>query len=101
MKIVATALFERLVHMAHCPDATDPASPRLVVDARCRDGDLDGPLLLTVAMFAVFCPPGTAATAVSRLRDAGRVVSVDAVAHIAFPTWTMSPDAIVDLPGRG
>lgn len=96
MKIVATALFERLVHMAHCPDPTDPASPRLVVDARCRAGDLDGPLLLTVAMFGVFCQPGTAAPAISCLRRSGRVVTIDGVAHIAFPTWTMSPDAVVE-----
>ena len=43
MLIVATALFERLVHMAHCPDPSDPRSPRLEVDALCRAGDLDGP----------------------------------------------------------
>lgn len=96
MKIVATALFERLVYMAHCPDPTDPTSPRLVVDARCRDEDLDGPLLLTVAMFGVFCPPGTAAPAISFLRRSGRVVTFDGVSHVAFPTWTMSPDAIVE-----
>lgn len=98
MQIVATALFERLVHMAHCPDPSDPCSPRLEVDALCRPGDLDGPLLLTVSMFRVFCPAAAATEAVARLRRAGRVVVVDGVAHIAFPTWTLSPDAIVEPP---
>lgn len=98
MLIVATALFERLVHMAHCPDPSDPRSPRLEVDALCRPGDLDGPLLLTVSMFRVFCPSDSAADAVAHLRRGGRVTTVDGVAHITFPTWTMSPDAILEPP---
>lgn len=98
MQIVATAVFERLVHMALCTDPSDPQAPRLVVDALCRDGDLDGPLLLTVAMFGVFCRPGAAPAALAQLRRQGRVVEVDGVAHVAFPTWTLSPDAIVVAP---
>lgn len=100
MLIVATALFERLVHMAHCPDASDPRAPRLEVGALCRDGDLDGPLLLTVSMFRVFCGPAAAPDAVAHLRRSGRVVNVDGVAHVVFPTWTLSPDAIVEPPRR-
>lgn len=101
MQIVATAVFERLVHMAHCTDPADPRAPRLVVDALCRDGDLDGPLLLTVAMFRVFCGPEAAPAAVAHLRRQRRVVDIDGVAHIAFPTWTLSPDAIVEAPPPG
>lgn len=98
MRIVATAVFERLVHMAHCVDRKDPCSPRLEIDALCREGDLDGPVLLTVSMFRVFCPAGSADHAVAHLRRSGRIVEVDGVAHVAFPTWTLHPEAMIETP---
>jgi len=97
MRIVATALFERLVHMAHCVDPADPRTPRIEIDAVVRPGDLDGPVLLTVEMFRVFCPPGTAADAVGHLRRSGRIVTREGVEHVSFPTWTLGPNVV--MPG--
>lgn len=91
MVIVATAVFERNIHHAHCTDRSNPGAPRLVVDALIRDGDLDGPLLLPVPVYRVFA--GKSADAcLARLRDAGRIEYVDGVANLRFTTWTFEAE---------
>jgi hypothetical protein len=90
MVIVATAVFERAIHNAYCADESNPLSPRLVVDAVTRDGDLDGPLLLSVPMFRLMLPDTAEEECLSRLRAAERIVFVDGVAHVMFPTWTVA-----------
>ena len=51
MRIRALSVFERIVYHCVCVDAGDPGRPVLEVDALLRDGDADGPLLVTVADF--------------------------------------------------
>ena len=49
MRIRALSVFERIVYHCVCIDAHDPVRPLLEVDAILRDGDADGPLLVTIA----------------------------------------------------
>ena len=90
MLIIATAVFERLIHHAWCADTSQPTAPRLVVDAVVREGDCDGPLLMTVPMFRALCPAPAARAALAKLRAAGRIEAVDGVNHVRFVTWTFA-----------
>lgn len=90
MVIVATAIFERTIHNAYCADTSSPLYPRLVVDALTREGDLDGPLLLSVPTFRLMLPDMAEEECLSRLRAQDRIVFVDGVAHVTFPTWTFA-----------
>jgi hypothetical protein len=87
VRIVATAVFERLVYNAVCTDSTDPAHPVLEVDAILREGDADGPLLVPVATFKAMVGFEVAAACVPTFREAGRTELLDGVEYLTFPLW--------------
>jgi len=87
MRIVVTAVFERVVHHAACVDARDPAHPVLEVDALVREGDADGPLLLPVAQYKAMIGFEAAAAHLPGLRAAGRTEARDGVEYLTFPVW--------------
>jgi hypothetical protein len=87
VRIVATAVFERIVYNAICTDPGDPARPVLEVDALLREGDADGPLLLPVASFKAMVGFDAAAACVPTFRDAGRTEHHDGVEYLTFPVW--------------
>ncbi|MDQ1520284.1 MAG: hypothetical protein QOI55_1357 [Actinomycetota bacterium] len=87
VRIVATAVFERIVYNSVCTDKNDPAHPVLEVDAILRDGDADGPLLLPVAAFKAMVGFDAAAAALPTFRDAGRTERHDGVEYVTFPLW--------------
>lgn len=87
MRILALAVFERVVHHCVCVDASDPMRPRLEVDALLREGDADGPLLVTMADYKRMAGFDTAAAAIPAFREAGRTVTRDGVEYLVFPVW--------------
>ena len=87
MRIRALSVFERIVYHCHCIDPTDPGRPTLEVDALLRDGDADGPLLVTVADYKRMVGFPVAAVHLPALRDAGRLTTVDRVEYLTFPLW--------------
>jgi hypothetical protein len=87
MRIRALSVFERIVYHCHCIDPTDPGRPTLEVDALLRDGDADGPLLVTVADYKRMVGFPVAAAHLPALRDAGRLTTVDRVEYLTFPIW--------------
>jgi hypothetical protein len=87
VRIVATAVFERIVYNSVCVDAADPARPVLEVDALLREGDADGPLLLPVASFKAMVGFDVAAATVPTFRAAGRTERHDGVEYLTFPLW--------------
>jgi len=87
MRIRALSVFERIVYHCHCVDPTDPGRPTLEVDALLRDGDADGPLLVTVADYKRMVGFPVAAVHLPALRDAGRLTTVDRVEYLMFPLW--------------
>ena len=87
MRIRALSVFERIVYHCHCTDPTDPGRPTLEVDALLRDGDADGPLLVTVADYKRMLGFAVAAAHLPALRDAGRLTTVDRVEYLTFPLW--------------
>ena len=87
VRVVATAVFERVVYNAVCLDTTDPAHPKLEVDAILRDGDDDGPLLLPVATYKAMVGFEVAAACVPTFRAAGRTELHDGVEYVTFPLW--------------
>lgn len=93
MRIRALAVFERVVHHCVVVDPSRPERPVLEVDALLRDGDADGPLLLPVPQYmALVGGPEAAEGHLRALRDQGRVVRHQDVAHLAFPTWELVAD---------
>lgn len=91
MRIRALSVFEGVVYHCHAVDLSNPCRPTLEVDAVTRPGDLDiGPLLVTWADYARMVGSEAAHRCGPRLRDQGRLVEHLGVAHIAFPTWTVS-----------
>ena len=98
MRIRALSVFEGIVYHSACDDPSNPCRPTLEVDALLRPGDADaesGPLLLTVAEYAVMVGDDRAARrCVDELAAKGRIVERLGVAHVAFPTWTLA-----DPPG--
>jgi hypothetical protein len=91
VRVVATAVFERIVYNAVCTDASDPAHPVLEVDAILRDGDADGPLLLPIATFKAMVGFDAAAACVPTFRAAGRTEMHDGVEYLSFPLWRRLP----------
>jgi hypothetical protein len=91
VRIVATAVFERVVYNSVCTDAADPAHPVLEVDAILREGDADGPLLLPLASFKAMVGFDAAAACIPTFRRAGRTERHDGVEYLTFPLWTRTP----------
>jgi hypothetical protein len=87
VRVVATAVFERIVYNAVCLDTADPAHPKLEVDAILREGDDDGPLLLPVASYKAMVGFEVAAACVPTFRAAGRTELHDGVEYLTFPLW--------------
>jgi hypothetical protein len=88
VRIVATAVFERIVYHCVCADTSEPARPVLEVDAMLRDGDADGPLLLPMASFKAMVGFDAAAACIPTFRRAGRTEVHDGVEYLTFPLWT-------------
>jgi hypothetical protein len=91
MRIRALSVFERVVYHCHCVDTSDPGRPVLEVDALLRDGDADGPLLVSVADYKRMVGFEVARRHLGALRDAGRVDTVDQVEYLTFPLWEPMP----------
>lgn len=91
MRIRAVSVFEGIIYHSHLVEPTDPARPRLEVEAVLRPGDADaeaGPLLLPVAEYMVMVGDTVRARAALRELDArGRVVERMGVRYLSFPTW--------------
>jgi hypothetical protein len=87
MRIVVTAVFERVVYHCVCTDPSEPARPVLDVDAILREGDADGPLLLPVASYKAMVGFDVAAACLPAFREAGRTERHDGVEYLVFPLW--------------
>jgi hypothetical protein len=96
VRILVTAVFERIVYHCACLDPSDPGRPVLEVDALLREGDADGPLLLPVASYKQMVGFDVAAAHLPDFRAADRLVNVDGVEHIAFPVWRRIGDPLAD-----
>jgi hypothetical protein len=91
MRIRALSVFERIVYHCACVDAQDPAHPFLEVDALLREGDADGPLLVTVADYKNMIGFDAANACLPHLRTAGRTEVHDGVEYLIFPMWERLP----------
>lgn len=91
MRIRALSVFERIVYHCVCVDARDPAHPVLEVDALLREGDADGPLLVSVADIKRMVGFDAAGAALPELRRAGRTEVHDGVEYVTFPMWERLP----------
>ena len=91
MRIRALSVFEGIIYHCHATDPSDPARPRLEVEAILREGDADaeaGPLLLSVADYMIMVGDTTKARAALRaLDERGRIVERMGVRYLSFPTW--------------
>ena len=87
MRIRALSVFERIVYHCVCIDENEPARPVLEVDAILREGDADGPLLVTIADYKQMLGFDVANACVPFLRDAGRTESHDGVEYLVFRVW--------------
>ncbi len=85
------SVFERVVYHCVCVDPADPAHPVLEVDALFREGDADGPLLVSVADFKRILGFAAANACVGKFRLAGRTETRDGVEYVSFPMWEMVP----------
>jgi hypothetical protein len=88
VRILAIAVFERIVYHSVCTDASDPAHPVLEVDAILRAGDADGPLLVPVASYKAMIGFDAAAACIPTFRRAGRTEHHDGVEYLTFPLWS-------------
>lgn len=91
MRIRALSVFERVVYHCVCVDERDPAHPVLEVDALLREGDADGPLLVSVADIKRMIGFDAANACVPELRRAGRTEVHDGVEYVTFPMWERLP----------
>jgi len=87
MRIRALSVFERIVYHCVCIDAQDPGRPVLEVDAILRDGDADGPLLVSVADYKQMLGFDVANAALPQLRAANRTEVRDGVEYLTFRVW--------------
>ncbi len=87
MRIVALSVFERIVYHSYCTDTSEAGHPTLIVDAILRDGDADGPLLVTVADYKRMIGFEAARSHLPALRAAGRLTTLDRVEYLTFPLW--------------
>ncbi len=93
MKILASAVFEHVVYNVRLLDAASPNKVSLVVDALLRPGDADeGPLLVPLPELVAVIGDQAADRIVPDLRNRGRVVDHQGVAHVTFPFWTPVED---------
>lgn len=92
VRILVTAVFERLVYQCACLDGRDPARPVLEVDAILRPGDADGPLLLPMADYKRMVGFETASANLAGFRTAGRTEVRDGVEYLVFPLWSRTGD---------
>lgn len=89
MRIRALSVFEGVVYHCSVIDGRNPCRPTLEVEAVLRPGDAEGPLLLSLAEYAVMAGGADAiAPCLDGLRERDRIVEHLGVAHVAFPTWT-------------
>jgi hypothetical protein len=88
MRIRALSVFERIVYHCACLDSQDPSHPVLEVDAVLRDGDADGPLLVTVADYKRMIGFDAANACLPKLRASGRTEVHDGVEYLTFPLWS-------------
>lgn len=89
MRIRALSVFEGIVYHSHPIDLTNPCRPTLEVEALVREGDVDsGPLHLALAEYLVMVGVEQGRPCVDELRRKGRLVDIQGVSYISFPTWT-------------
>jgi hypothetical protein len=101
MRIRALSVFEGIIYHCQLMDGSNPARPRLEVEAILRPGDADaeaGPLLLSVAEYMVMVnDTAQARAAVRELDRRGRIVERMGVRYLTFPTWEwVGDDALLD-----
>jgi hypothetical protein len=85
----ALSVFERVVYHCVLIDAANPCRPTLEVDAVLREGDADGPLLLSVADYATLAGgPERVRSCLRTLAEQGRIDHHLGVSHVTFPFWT-------------
>lgn len=87
MRILALAVFERIVYQCTCLDTSSPERPTLEVDALLRDGDADGPLLLPMADLKRMLGFSIAEHHILSFRESGRSEFRDGVEYLLFPVW--------------
>jgi len=91
VRIRALSVFEGIIYHCQLMDGSNPARPRLEVEAVLRPGDADaeaGPLLLSVAEYMVMVNDTAQARAALRELDRrGRIVERMGVRYVSFPTW--------------
>lgn len=87
VRILATAVFERIVYHCACLDDTEPGRPVLEVDAILREGDADGPLLLPMAELKRMLGFTRAEHHIAEFRNQGRTETRDGVEYLTFPVW--------------
>ena len=89
MKIRALSVFESVIYHCHAVDLANPCRPTLEVEAVVREGDVDaGPLYLPLAEYLVMVGSDAGRPCLAELRRKGRIVEVQGVPHLSFPTWT-------------
>lgn len=93
VRILAASVFEGVVYHSYCLDPSDPAHPRLEVDAILREGDADGPLLVHVADYKRMVGFDVARACLPELRDEGRTTVRDGVEYLVFTVWSPVQDS--------
>lgn len=89
MRIRALSVFEGVVYHCYAVDSSNPCRPVLEVDARTQPGDLDiGPLLITWGDYVRMAGSAAAVRCREELASRGRLVELQGVPHVTFPTWT-------------
>lgn len=89
MIVRALSVFERVVYHCVLVDPANPCRPTLEVDAVLREGDADGPLLLSVADYATLAGgPDHVRGCLRALAEQGRMEDQLGVPHVTFPFWT-------------
>ncbi|MBK5222273.1 MAG: hypothetical protein JJE52_05260 [Acidimicrobiia bacterium] len=89
MRITALSVFEGIVYHSHAVDLSNPCRPTLEVEALVREGDVDsGPLHLALAEYLVMVGVDAGRPCVDELRRKGRIVEIQGVPYLTFPTWT-------------
>ena len=98
MRIRALSVFEGIVYHAAVVDPQRPCRPTLEVDAVLREGDADGPIMLSVPDYvALVGDADRAGPCLRQLAGQDRIADHLGVPHIVFPFWTPID---VQVPGR-
>lgn len=89
MRIRALSVFEGVVYHCALVDAHHPCRPTLEVEAVLREGDAEGPILLSLADYVLMAGGAERVRpCLDQLAARGRIVAHLGVDHLAFPTWT-------------